>query len=439
MTAFAQDPENDLLIYKWSASEGTFLDPVSSSKIRWQSPVSEFYIRYKIKLVVSDGGKETSQIIAINVEEYRTGEISGYIYYFGTKIPIQDAVVILGDRSYNTGKNGYYVFMHIPKGKYILKAWKSGFNTISKEMTIDNRVKNEENFEMTSDQYTIEVTGYVTNENTGLPLSGYEVIVLNPDDTFSEIRSMIDSDGYYELFYVPSHMDVPIGIVKDNEVVYNSKIIYSRTDKQQDFLVSMEFEFTDPRDGNIYRANKIGNQVWMLENLAYLPQVNTSSKGSVNEPYYYVYGNESTNVEEARDHKNYSKYGVLYNYPAALTACPDGWHLPPDDNMWVNPDEVGWIGSWSDNNAKNYKSRTGWFQDGNGEDTYGFNALPAGFRSRYRGFEDLTKYTYFWTADSFDDKRAWSRALGYYQWGIERYMSDKNNGFSVRCVMYDVE
>ena len=68
----------------------------------------------------------------------------------------------------------------------------------------------------------------------------------------------------------------------------------------------------------------------MAENLAWLPGVSPSSDGSETLSYYYVRGYEGTVVSEAKAVANYSTYGVLYNWPAAMAACPDGWHLPSD-------------------------------------------------------------------------------------------------------------
>src|SRR5574344_921488 len=90
--------------------------------------------------------------------------------------------------------------------------------------------------------------------------------------------------------------------------------------------------FTDARDGNQYNWVKIGDQIWMAENLAYLPSVNMVADGSEDAAgsYYYVYGYDGTNVADAKATANYTTYGVLYNWTAALTACPTGWHLPTD-------------------------------------------------------------------------------------------------------------
>jgi len=54
--------------------------------------------------------------------------------------------------------------------------------------------------------------------------------------------------------------------------------------------------------------------------------VSASATGSLTKPHYYVYGYEGTDVTAAKATYNYSTHGVLYNWPAAMTACPEGWH-----------------------------------------------------------------------------------------------------------------
>ena len=60
----------------------------------------------------------------------------------------------------------------------------------------------------------------------------------------------------------------------------------------------------------------------------------TSSVGSDDVPYYYVYGYDGTNVSEAKSSENYDVYGALYNWEASKISCPNGWHLPSDEE-WM--------------------------------------------------------------------------------------------------------
>ena len=89
-------------------------------------------------------------------------------------------------------------------------------------------------------------------------------------------------------------------------------------------------DLTDSRDSKVYKTVKIGNQTWMAENLAYLPAVFPYYDSSESLLRYYVNSYDGYVVDQAMANPNYSIYGVLYNWPAALAACPSGWHLPTD-------------------------------------------------------------------------------------------------------------
>jgi uncharacterized protein (TIGR02145 family) len=204
--------------------------------------------------------------------------------------------------------------------------------------------------------------------------------------------------------------------------------------------------FRDKRDGKIYETIEIGSQIWMAENLAYLPFVSPSSDGSDYSPYYYVYGYEGTSVREAKDRPNYTTYGVLYNWEAAMTACPKGWHLPSDAEWtdlrrYLTNNGFGYEGR-GDDIAKSMASTSGWacssyvYAPGNNQVTNnssGFNALPGGFRSFKWGFLGLGENANFWSSTVHEDYSL--------SWGLNNYTDDLDededyhiHGFSVRCL-----
>ena len=163
---------------------------------------------------------------------------------------------------------------------------------------------------------------------------------------------------------------------------------------------------TDPRDGKIYKTVVIGTQTWMAENLNY--EISDS----------WCYGNKEENCE---------KYGRLYTWAAAMSAVPNGWHLPTNEEWDILAANVG----GEANAGTKLKSKNGW-NSGNGTDDYGFAAFPAG-RRHSDSFYDVGSYANFWTAIE-NSSAAFTRSFGT---GASMYSGIYNKtdyAFSVRLV-----
>lgn len=140
--------------------------------------------------------------------------------------------------------------------------------------------------------------------------------------------------------------------------------------------------FTDPRDGEVYKTCKIGDQIWMAENLRF----RTKNGGS------YAYDNDESNEK---------KYGRLYTWKAAKEACPPGWILPSRENWEELIDFVKDYRKqhWKDRRYIKSTLEAEESDDGmcNGMDTFGFSALHTGVQDRdgYYYYKDGEKEIYF--------------------------------------------
>jgi len=167
----------------------------------------------------------------------------------------------------------------------------------------------------------------------------------------------------------------------------------------------------DHRDGKEYKYVQIGEQIWMAENLAYLPWVNPPSFYSRDEPAYYIYDFDSDEVKHARSFPNYKRFGVIYNFAGAQIACPSGWHLPSEKEWAILQSSVmrSIVNNQLDKKAKlkevgiMVKSRENWPEGQRGDNSSGLNILPAGFIDN-GNFKFMGIMTGYWTSSFLDEK-----------------------------------
>ena len=196
--------------------------------------------------------------------------------------------------------------------------------------------------------------------------------------------------------------------------------------------------FTDTRDGKVYKIVKIGSQTWFAENLNY------AAKGSkcygegdtvVLEEGLYSTPKKTLSPDEVQT--NCAKYGRLYTWETALTACPAGTHLPFDEEWATLVDYAG-----GDSTAgKKLKSSTGWerYKKYTGTDEYGFSAFPGGIHSS-AGYFWYAGYTSDWwsaTEKGTIYGGAWSWYIRHHNDKVYRNEVYKIVLISVRCVLDD--
>jgi|GEM_PF-3319877 len=232
---------------------------------------------------------------------------------------------------------------------------------------------------------------------------------------------------------------------EDDHTIY--AIIGTYPHKIINFTVYVEKEnddietgtFTDPRDGQPYETVQIGDQIWMAENYAYLPEVYPPTEVSYTESRYYVYGYNGNSPYVASATDNYKEYGVLYNWAAAndLTILPEGWHLPSEAEWNELIQEAG---SQPAVNLKNESGLYWYFNDyPRPTNTTRFSAKGAGWLTD-GGFGQLQWYGLFWTSstiqppNTFPDGYARVGVMRVFEPNVLTWTFPRKVGASVRLV-----
>jgi uncharacterized protein (TIGR02145 family) len=215
-------------------------------------------------------------------------------------------------------------------------------------------------------------------------------------------------------------------------------------------------------DGNIYNTVKIGNQVWMAENLRVtkypdgtpIPMVTENSAWNaltITDRAYTFYNN---NIANAKVWGGYYTWSTVTNGSSSNTnpsniqgICPNGWHVPSDAEyqelelyIGMSPSDTSKTGISRGTNEGGKLKEAGlnhfWSPNAGATNETGFTGLPAGNRTFNSGFDNLNKYASFWTSRRGTGDNAGSRVL-YYQYStFGRYLNDNDNrtGISCRCL-----
>ena len=282
---------------------------------------------------------------------------------------------------------------------------------------------------------TLEIAyGPLTDEN-GADIIGESACTCNSDHWFDieavnrDVEYVRFSGKTYEVSDKPA--PEPSATQNDSTSTQNDTTSTQNdsTATQADSTAAQDSStFTDPRDGKTYRTVKLGERIWMAENLNYEIKdslvSNCDENGGcdmgfpTNRPQSWCNGNKPENCD---------KYGRLYNFEAAKVACPSGWSLPT-------------VEEWPENGNGGYPAFldyavVGW---GGGKDTYGFTVLPAGeYKASSQSFLEPGRFAFFWTS-TIDNLNHDCPTMIHFGNGSEGMVSvcadDENDGHSVRCV-----
>lgn len=331
-----------------------------------------------------------------------------------------DAEVYLDDKKQGTSP---LTLKNLLVGNYELRLEKEGYGIVKKTLTIE-------------EDETLTV-------NETLP-EGKEIrITSQPEGA----KLFVDGTSYGK---TPQKLTLSFGnhkvkLIDGSTTVEKSLDVTQFGEEQFEYSLIITGSFTDSRDGQIYEWVRIGDQVWMAENLNY----DQSSYGND-----WCYDNNSSNCDT---------YGRLYDWAAVMQGasssssnpsgvqgvCPDGWHVPSDEEwkelemkLGMSQSEADGTGDRGTNEGSKLAGNAYLWNDGDLENnsefgSSGFTALPGGDRYYYGDFYSIGYYGFWWSSKEYSSMNAWRRKLYYYYSNVHRHHNAKEYGFSVRCVRDD--
>ncbi|MBB6237647.1 uncharacterized protein (TIGR02145 family) [Pedobacter sp. AK013] len=187
-------------------------------------------------------------------------------------------------------------------------------------------------------------------------------------------------------------------------------------------------------DGNVYKTVKIGNQVWMMENLRTAHYRDGTIIQNVTGDSYWgtqpigAYCNYNNNPELGKT------YGFLYNWYAVNSTrqlAPQGWHVPTSAEWTILYNYIG--GDRYSGGKIQESGISHWINDTGASNITQFTGLPAGSRNADGTYESITYHGNWWTATANPNGTAAYCNL-YVKGYIELAESFKSLGYSVRCI-----
>jgi uncharacterized protein (TIGR02145 family) len=272
----------------------------------------------------------------------------------------------------------------------------------------------------------VDEYGFVWSKSEGSDIQNSKVVGYNGTNYFETTIFSLSPGNTYSL---------------KAYAIYSKDTVYS---KEREITTRQTGNFTDSRDGRTYKWVEIGNQTWMAENLSYIPYVSpyTSDTG------IFVYNYKGLSVDVAKNTEEFTKYGCLYTWEISLHVCPDGWHLPGDDewqelerSIGMTSRQISNYGEYTNIYESNLLKTTDWiYSYGKHTNATSFSALPGGYHFReYNYYNNLPSYfnglginANFWSSTIIEIDDFPYMKLDYY--GITRYMTEENYGYSVRCI-----
>ncbi len=206
-------------------------------------------------------------------------------------------------------------------------------------------------------------------------------------------------------------------------------------------------------DGNVYQTVRIGNQLWMKENLRVthfrngepIPNLSGREEWTKSEtPGFAWYNNDYDAWGEA--------YGALYNWYAVIHEsglCPQGWtpaketdwvilasYLDPDANPTNWPESAIAGGLLKSTRMEPDHEHPRWDSPNQGatNDT-GFSALPGGWRGSNGLFHAIGKTGFWWVATQ-GGANAWYRSMTHDNPALWRSAGPLTAGMSIRCIKH---
>jgi len=263
-----------------------------------------------------------------------------------------------------------------------------------------------------------EIDGSVTNEIQNLT----QVLAQDNDGGALQIKNIANPTDSQDVT-TKAYVDMLLAKIEALE------------EREAEFLIINGF--TDSRDGIHYDVIRIGEQIWMAQNLKATrysdgAQIQLEEDGanwsSLTTGAYCWLNNDSVSYAQT--------YGALYNYYAVVSdkLCPIGWHVP-SDSEWLELVNFITADGYVGEEGTALKSTSGWTSTGSGTDIYGFNALPGGERNWSDGaFIGEGGRGYWWSSTAHDSGNAYARYLNFSLTYVVRSNYENNLGFSVRCL-----